>query len=181
MTMIGRVYETEDRASAAVQRLKHSGFPEDSVFLVPSGTPAEAMPGDVPGCQAVIYSRMLAKDSASLVLVRAEFGWGERITRVLNDCGPIYTKDLPVIDRRNPAPFSSFFGMPTLSTRGLSYLSKLFPELTRPDFHFSGLFGMKLLLKSKANWRKSFGLKLLSDRKKNWQKSFGLPLLKGSR
>lgn len=197
MIPIGRIYETEELAIAAFQRLKDTGFPEDCMFLVRPGTAAEAIPGGVTRTHAIMYSRQLAQGSLTLVIVRAQFGWGERVARVLDECGPISTKDLPTIPCRNPAPFSSFFGLPTLSTRGGSYFSKIFPELTRPDFSVSSLVGMKLLSQKKSNWEesfrmkllwrrsgpweKSFGMKLLSRKKRPWTKSFGLPLLTENR
>lgn len=177
MSLVGRIYATEERADAAVQRLKDADFPAEDLFLVRSGASAEAMPDGLTKDQAITYSRMLSDGKSTLVLVNAQFGWGERVTRILNDCGPVSTKDLEPIRPRNPAPFSSFLGLPVLSTRGSSVWSLIFPSLTSPGFHLSEVFGLKLLLPRKQRWEKSFGVDLLAKTKRPWQKSFGMNLL----
>ena len=178
MSLVGRIYSTEERAEAALQRLKDTDFPADDLFLVRSGASVEEMPDGLTKDQAITYSRMLADGQSTLVLVNAQFGWGERVTRILNDCGPVSTKDLEPIKPRNPAPLSSFLGLPVLSTRGRSYWSLIFPPLASPGFHLSEVFGLKLLLPRKQHWEKSFGVELLAKTKRPWRKSFGLPLLK---
>jgi hypothetical protein len=176
MSPIGRMYETEDQARVAMQRLQEEGFGEEIMFLVPPGTTAEAMPAGVPRDQAIAYARRL-EHGHTLLLVRAAFGWGETVSRIMDDCGPVSTRSVPVLRPRNPAPFSNLIGMPTLSTRGRSYFSGMLPELTRPGFSFSSKFGMKLLSQKKGPRDKSFGMKLLSEKKGPWEKSFGIKLL----
>lgn len=178
MSPIGRMYETEAQARIAMQRLQEEGFAEETMFLVYPGTPAEAIPAGVTRDHALSYARMLATGSGVLLLVRAGFGWGETVSKIMDACGPVSTRALPVLKPRNPAPFSRLIGMPTLSTRGRSYFSRMFPELTSPGFHLSSKFGMKLLSEKKGPWEKSFGMKLLKEKKGPWEKSFGLKLLK---
>ncbi len=176
MAPIGRIYETEAQARVAMEMLQDEGFAEDVMTLVPAGTSADAMPAGVPRDQAITYARRL-EGSYTLLLVSAGFGWGARINRVMDACGPVWTGDLPVTKPRNPAPFSKLFGMPTLSTRGRSYFSRMFPELASPGFHLSEKFGMKLLSRKEGPWEKSFGMKLLSRKEGPWEKSFGIKLL----
>jgi len=180
MSFIGRIYETEAQARAAMEKLKEDGFAEETMFLVPPGTTADAMPAGVPRDHAFTYARGIAHGH-TLLLVQAEFGWGETVSQILDACGPVSTRSLPLLRPRNPAPFSNLFGMPTLSTRGRSYFSRALPELTNPGFHASSKFGLKLLSQKKGPWEKSFGLPLLSQKKGPWEKSFGLPLLKRRR
>lgn len=180
MSFIGRMYETEAQARVAMEKLKEDGFAESAMFLVPPGTTAEAMPAGVSRDHAFTYARGI-KHGNTLLLVQTGFGWGETVSRIMDACGPVSTRSLPLLRPRNPTPFSNLIGMPTLSTRGRSYFSKMLPELTSPGFHFSSTFGMKLLSQKKGPWEKSFGLPLLSRKKGTWEKSFGLPLLKKRR
>lgn len=176
MSFIGRIYETEAQARAAMGNLKEDGFAEETMFLVPPGTMADAMPAGVPRDQAFTYARGIAHGH-TLLLVQAAFGWGEKVSQIMDAFGPVSTRSLPMLRPRNPSPFSNLFGMPTLSTRGRSYFSRAFPEQTNPGFHASSKVGMKLLSQTKDTWAKSFGLPLLTQKKGTWEKSFGLPLL----
>jgi hypothetical protein len=180
MSFIGRMYETEAQARDAMEKLKDDGFAEKTMFLVPPGTTAEAMPAGVPRDHAFSYARGI-EHGHTLLLVDAGFGWGETVSQIMDSCGPVSARSLPLLRPRNPAPFSNLIGMPTLSTRGRSYFSRMFPELTAPGFHLSSKFGMKLLSQKKGPWEKSFGMKLLSRKEGPWEKSFGLPLLKKRR
>jgi hypothetical protein len=180
MIPVGRLFETEDQARNAMAKLKAEGFGESIVTLVPAGTSADAMPGDVPRDQAISYARSLAKGH-TLVLVRAGFGWGGTATQILDECGPISRTSLPSVPPRNPSPFSDWIGFPVLSERGRGYFSRVFPELTRPNFSLSAKLGIKLLSERKGPWEKSFGFPLLRQKRGEWEKSFGFPLLKKRR
>jgi hypothetical protein len=180
MVPVGRIFETEAQARVAMEKLNAQGFGPSLMTLVPAGTSADAMPGDVPRDQAIAYARRLEGGNA-LVLVRAGFGWAGTATQILDGCGPILQESLPSLPPRNPSPFSDWIGFPVLSARGRGYFSKIFPELTSPDFSFSSKLGMKLLSERKSPWEKSFGFPLLRSKKGEWEKSFGFPLLKRRR
>ncbi|MCU0975098.1 MAG: general stress protein [Steroidobacteraceae bacterium] len=205
---IVRMYEAEQQARDAVQKLKDEGFPEDQIFLVTprSGNTAEAiaaaiMAGFVLRSHARIYAEGIQR-GRSLVVVRASFGHSQDAIDILNGFGPVDTglrlpKEpsiawdeaaplssafrLPVLIRNSPAPMSRTFGMPPLSKGRTGWLTALFGELTKPDYAFSSVFGMSLLSRNPAPLSSLFGLKTVTSSSGPWKTSFGLPLLIGSR
>jgi hypothetical protein len=132
-------------------------------------------------------ARALA-EGRSLVGVRAGFGQGQTAMNILDGFDPVDTHlvmpesesakldwdeaaplssalGIPTISPNSPAPLSDFLGLPPLSS-GLSFLSRWFRPLSRPDFSLSSMFGMPLL-----------SMKTLSGDKGYGTHSFGLPLL----
>jgi hypothetical protein len=175
-TSMGRMYASSDQAQDAITRLKDIGINESRILFVAPGTDqGEAMKilHSVPASDAFRYARS-AQAGHAVVVVEAFFGQGQYLGEVMNAAGPVSTEDLPIVRERNPAPFSRWIGMPTLSTRGRSYF-KAFGELNH--FSFSSKFGLKLLSNNPAPLSKMLGLKTLSEQKGPWTKSFGFPLL----
>jgi hypothetical protein len=189
MIVYGRTYETLEKARAAVGLLRANQFVEEAIQLVP---PGGKLPSDLPTGHDVAYARRLVVGSC-VVLVRAHFGQGELALQALNGAGPEDPAGIPMVKARNPSPFSDLFGLPTLSRRRVSFLSRVFSPRTRADWAFSSLLGMKLLSGKGAPFSSLLGLKLLSSNptplssllglktlsapKRSWEKSFGFPLL----
>jgi hypothetical protein len=203
------MYETEQQARSAVQKLKDDGFPEDQLFLVTpqSGGTAEAiaaaiMAGFVLRSHAKIYAEGIQR-GRSLVVVRASFGHSQDAIDILESFGPVDSGlrlprepavawdeaapissafRIPVLLRNSPAPVSRMFGMPPLSRGRTTWLAAMFGELGNPHFAFSSLFGLGLLSRNAAPLSSLFGMKTVSASAGPWQTSFGLPLLtKGRR
>jgi hypothetical protein len=203
---IVRMYETEAQAREAVQKLKDEGFTEDSVFLVtprsggeagsPDAIAAAIMAGFVLRSHAKVYARDIQR-GRSLVVVRAPFGYGQLATDLMASCGPVDTGlrlpqepsiawdeaapissafALPVLWRRQPAPFSAFLGLSPLA-RGRSFLSPMFGELGSSKFSLSSVFGLGLLSRNGAPLSSLLGLKTRSGKTGAKTGSFGLPLL----
>ncbi len=205
---IVRMYEAEQQARDAVQKLKDEGFPEDQIFLVTpqSGSSAEAiaaaiMAGFVLRSHAKIYAEGIQR-GRSLVVVRAAFGHSQDAIDILSSFGPVDTglrlpKEpsiawdeaapissalrIPVLIRNSPAPVSRTFGMPPLSRGRTGWLAAIFGELTSPNYAFSSVFGMPLLSRNPAPLSTLFGLKTVTSSSGPWKTSFGLPLLTGRR
>jgi hypothetical protein len=201
---IVRVYESEQQARDAANRLKEEGFPPNEVYLVtplsgeevePATTVSSALlAGRVLGKQAQRYARFV-EGGRSLVAVCPPFGYAQLAMNILADHGPIETEPRPpqpssmawdeaapfssafqlrTIQRNQPAPFSSLLGLGTLSRGGRSFFATLFGELTDPHF---ALFGRITLSPEPAPLSSLFGLKILSVSREPWRSSFGLPLL----
>ena len=138
-------------------------------------------------------------EGRSLVGVRTGFGQGQAAMDILDGFDPVDTHlvmpesesakldwddaaplssalGIPTISRNAPAPLSEFLGLPPLS-KGLSFLSRWFPPLSRPTFSLSSMFGMPLLSKNPAPLSSVTGMKTLSGEKGYGTHSFGLPLL----
>ncbi len=87
---------------------------------------------------------------------------------------------LPVLIRNMPAPLSEqTLGIPVLS-RGRSFFSRRYAELTAPDYSFSARFGWPLLSGKPAPLSSALGLPTKTRRQAPWRSSFGLPLLSGN-
>lgn len=113
------------------------------------------------------------------------------------------TSDLPESSRRSErakaasaAPLSTLFGLRVLSKDRPSFLSKMFPPLTRHNWALSSKFGMKMLSSNAAplssmigfptktagsgtGWTRSLGFRILSKNKAPLSSFFGIPLLSG--
>lgn len=176
MTSIGRMYETEEKAQDAARRLKEDGFLANTIAVVAPGSRAGAIPRSVPRNQAIAYSRALAAGHW-LVVVEAPFNWGQVATGHLLDAGPVHPRGVPMLRPRNPTPFSNFIGFPPLSSRGRSYFSGIFPELSNPRFSFSSMLGMKLLSRNAAPLSSMVGLKTVSSSKGSYRPVLPFPLL----
>jgi hypothetical protein len=180
MTSIGRMYETEEKAQDAARRLREDGFLANTIAVVAPGSRAGAIPRSVPRDQAIAYSRALAAGQW-LVVVEAPFNWGQVATGHLLDAGPVSTAGVPSVRPRNPSPFSDFIGFPTLSTRGRSYLSRIFPELASPHFAFSSMLGMKMVSSSRGPYRPVIPFPVLSRSSGPYRPVVPFPLLTRSR
>lgn len=176
----GRMYATEDQARGAVDGLRAYGIGEDRIILLSPLTDNEEALRRMPTVQATAC-RLGVERGNYLVAVEPYFGEGQSVERIMDSFGPVDGGSLPYVEPPNPSPFSDLLGFPTLSTRGRSYFSATFPELTSPDFHFSSKLGMKLLKERKGSWNSSFGIPLLKQPKANRSTSFGLPLLTKSK
>ena len=202
---IVRVYESEQQARDAANRLKEEGFSPDEVYLVtplsgeevdPAATVSSALlAGRVLGKQAQRYAQFV-EGGHSFVAVLPPFGYAQLAMNILAEHGPIETEPRPpqrssmawdegapfssafqlrTIQRNQPAPFSSLLGLGTVSRGGRSFFATLFGELTDPHF---ALFGRSSLSSRAAPLSSLVGLKTLSGRSgPSWRSSFGLPML----
>lgn len=176
MIPIGRMYATEERARDAARRLREDGFPENLIAVVAPGAGASALPRSVPRNQAIAYARGL-EAGHWVVVVDPPFNWGQEATWNLVAAGPVDPVGVPRVRSRNPAPFSDFIGFPTLSNRGRSYLSGVFPELANPRFSFSSMLGMKMLSRNPTPLSSMVGLKSVSSSRGPYRPVLPLPLL----
>ena len=150
------------------------------------------------------YRRIITENvqhGYAAVLVKPGYGFGARAKAVLDSCNPVDV-ELPEQKAPQPAPFSEFLGIPTLTDTkprvrliprpsGTSFGFGLLSTNPAPLSSLLGLkvlsngpdnssFGLPLLSRPKSNWTSSFGLPLLSKPKSQWTSSFGLPLLSES-
>jgi hypothetical protein len=198
MACIGRLYSTEEDALKAVQALSEAGFEPGAMLHVSPDPDGEAVsPGELRemasargglgGTLAIIYSRAL-QAGRHLVLVNAQFGFGQDAESALESANPVDPGGTESASDRAASPFSDLLGMPVLSDRGLSIFSRLFPSLTRSDFYlfggrlrnnptpFSNMIRLKPLT-TKPMGDSSMGMPLLKRTKRPWTSSFGIPLL----
>lgn len=176
MIPIGRMYATEEGAADAARRLREDGFAGDTIAVVAPGSGAGSIPRSVPRNQAIAWGRGLAAGHW-LVVVEAPFNWGQVATAHLLAAGPVDPVGVGRVRPRNPTPFSDFIGFPVLSTRGLSYFSRMFPGLTRSDFAFSSMLGMKMVSSSSGPYRPVIPFPLLSRSSGSYRPIIPFPLL----
>ena len=179
MTVTVRMYESEQQAHDAAQRLVEVGFPEDKILLV---TPTSAAGGEAEVVRSAVATGLLPggygglctqalQRGRSVVAVEAVFGRGQLARDALESFAPVDTEQLPAPSTRNPAPLSDALGIPTL-TRGLP-----FAALTDSRFALSSLYGLRLLSWNPAPLSSLLGMKTLSKPKRPWVSSLGLKLL----
>lgn len=201
---IVRVYESDHQARDAANKLKEEGFPTDEVFLVTPASGEEAgaptaisgalLAGHALGKHARRYAAYV-EEGRSFVAIRPPYGYSQLAINILAGYGPVETEPRPpqrsstawdeaaplssalqlrTIKRNQPAPFSNTLGLSILSSGGRSAFSKMFGELTSPDF---ALFGRSHLVHEAAPLSSFFRLKTLTRSEGPWRRSFGLPLL----
>jgi len=181
MLPIGRIYDTEQKARNAVQKLQEAGVAPDRVSFLSPGHGAnadavEAASPNLPAGHAIVYGRALSKGH-HVVLVQSFFGQGGRLGSILNSCDPMDSRDLPLIRARNASPFSDLFRIPTLSRSRQTTMARIFPALSSPSFAFSSKFGLKLLSSNAAPLSSMFKIKLLSANPAPLSSVFKLKLL----
>jgi hypothetical protein len=202
---IVRMYETEEQARGAVDKLREEGFPEDRIFLVTPAAGGEEgsaeaianaiMAGYILRSHAKVYAQGIVA-GRSLALIHPPFGYGMLATQILDSYGPMDSglevppKPLPKWDeaaplssailaptviRNAPAPFSAMLGLSPLKT-GRSVFSSIFGELASPNY---AVFGASRLSHQAAPLSSMFGLKILSTQPGGaaWTRSLGLPML----
>ena len=122
---IVRMYDTADKASAAVAKLKGWGLTSDliSVISVAAAGSADAlqkalMSANIVRDHATIYARSAAAGS-TIVVVRAPFGVGVVTGDILDSCHPISKSDPTDISDGptwdDAAPLSSALHLPVIS------------------------------------------------------------------
>lgn len=190
-----RMYETEQQALVAFNKLKEDGFPTNTILLVTPGANAEAVLGFTLGSSdAKILAQSLER-GRSIVLVRAAFGFGQAAINILESCGPVDSHLLappmdtaaweeagaplstalqwPVLKRNEPAPFSDFLGIPLISSREGSEPT-LISKFSGSSIELS--FGYRLLSSKATPLSSLFGLETLMGQAGPADFSFGLPL-----
>ncbi|NJK87937.1 MAG: hypothetical protein HC923_00100 [Myxococcales bacterium] len=108
------------------------------------------------------------KKGRALVVMHSGFGWAAHDLQIMEEFGPVGTLELPDVIER-PMLFSDMFGLPLLwrFTPAVTLESdyKVTPNLlTNVATPLSSLFGMRVLSKSKKDWKTSFGIPLLSNK-----------------
>ena len=199
-----RMYETEQKAQAAITQLKKGGFPENAIHLVTPGARGDAILGYMIGNDTRVYAENLAL-GRSFVLVRAAFGSGQAAIDILDSCGPIDSDLLApaqpancweeavtplstamqwqVLKQNDPAPFSRWMGFPLLSKGDKpAPLSKwlgspLLSKQSEPG-PFSSRMGFPLL-SPEVSLSQYFGLDLLSPEATPLSSRLGLETLVG--
>lgn len=180
MIPIGRMYASEERAKDAARRLQEDGFAQSTIAVVAPGSGPRAIPRSVPKNQAIAYNRGM-EAGHWLVVVEAPFNWGQVATGHLLEAGPVTPVGVPMVSPRNPSPFSDWIGLPTLSTRGRSYLSRIFPELSNPRFALSSMLGMKMLSSARGAYKPVVPGPVLSRSGGSYKPVIPFPLLTRSR
>ena len=189
-----RMYETEQQALTAVEKLKEDGFPNNAILMVTPGADGERVLGFTLGDDAKVLVQSL-KRGRSIVLVRAAFGFGQAAINILDSCGPVDTELLappmtaaaweeagaplstalqwPVLKCNEPAPFSDFLGIPLLSSCEGSEPTMI-SKFSGSSIELS--FGYRLLSSKAAPLSSLLGLDTLLDKVGTGESSFGLPL-----
>ncbi len=180
---IVRMYDTADKATAAVKKLKGWGLTDDliSVINVAATGPGDAlhkalMAAYIVRDNATVYARAAAS-AAAIVVARAPFGVGVVTREILNSCHPISTSDPtdisdgPTWDDATPlssalhlpviTPWRPMGGIPSGSGSTRTTCSQLgIPELTASSAPTTeGM--MKLLSDSKTPFSSLLNLPLL--------------------
>lgn len=193
---IVRLYDSTERALAAVRSLQKAGFREDDIDLVTSASTAPPGAGSEDPITARIAAGYVLKSKAriyadgvrrggSLVIVRAHLGSGRLATKLLERQSPI-DAGVPLVEDPAPqwdeaAPFSSMLQLPVKvnSTAPFSAFWVL-PVLTKRRTICS-LLGLPELTQRGWTFSQALGLPLLSRRSTPFSSMFGLPLLTGRR
>ncbi|MFK8015138.1 MAG: hypothetical protein AB8G17_06825 [Gammaproteobacteria bacterium] len=168
MTDNARIFETEDQAHNAIERLVAGGFNKsDTLLLTPSTGNHEGavMAAIADGFMPSAYRRSITQSleqGRSVVAITPPFGSAQLAAEILEECNPVDTDSIPEISYSNPTPLSDFLGIPALSNvRSTTTVSN------RTTFSSSSLLSKKTTI---------FGFKTLTDNKSK-SSSFGLPLL----
>lgn len=167
---IVRMYDSSEKAAAAVAALRNWGFTDDMITVVAAGAHASETAvvdaiaaGYVQRFQAKHYAEGVAKGQTA-VIVRAPFAKGEAAQYFLNCAGPVSKADAfrePGLARWDDgAPVSSAFhipvlskwrpfgGMPCVTKNGSTLCSKLgLPEVSADDRPTTEKLGLPMLSK----------------------------------
>jgi hypothetical protein len=205
-TLVIGVFRSEEAASAADAALAQEGFTERRVIRAEgeSDAPARAATADgyLPRSMARAYGALLA-EGATIAVVKAPFGEGGAAEATMR-AAEGYEAPPASPPPRDPAPFSTAFGIPVL-TRARSR-TELMSRWSFSDFLgiplLSGKaaplssamgapvltsdarerekrtsFGMPILTRNPAPLSSSVGMPILVSGKRPWTSSFGMPLL----
>jgi len=201
-----RMYETGSQASDAVIKLQEDGFPHDTLCQVIPGVSAGESRDNLAAALAAgfihpnDFDKLLQAliSGRCLVMVNAAFGFGQAAVNILDSCGPVSTDLLPpprlpvegdkaapfssamqwsVLKRDQPAPFSSWLGLKTLSATSEMNRSFGFPLLSDNPAPLSSLTGLKILMPTPDLGHSSFGWPLLMDEVAPLSSRLGFPLL----
>jgi hypothetical protein len=120
---IVRIFASAGKAAEAVSSLKDWGFTSDQITCVSAATADEAtkdlMAAYVLKARAQVYAQEIAKGMTAVV-VAAPMGTGGAAVFLLNEAGPVSTRD-PLEELKRgfmwdeAAPFSSTFRLPLIS------------------------------------------------------------------
>jgi len=181
---IVRMYETEQQATHAYNKLRAWGFTDEVTNLVASGVGslpdilAAIMAGYVLRADAEIYAQGVHRGLA-LVSVRAPFGTGKYAAEILDRLDPVDSGVKEVINRGliwdEDAPVSSALHLPTIS-HGAAPFSN-FWGLGVPMYRrtLSGVLGIPELVDSESSL--SRGMAHLSDNPAPLSSLLHIPLL----
>jgi hypothetical protein len=195
---ICRMYDSQERATAAAQELRRNPFKrftEIHVLTRNGGPIAEPGQADLPleGIVAALMKAMILKSEAqiyargilrggTLVCVHAPFGSALTATQVLDKYGPIdsgYTEPREELLQWDEAtPCSSALRMPVLLPDSATF-SRFWnvPPLIKGGVTTSSSIGLPELKRSTRNYAPSIPLPLLSKRGTWLSSMLGLPLL----
>jgi hypothetical protein len=181
-SIITRLYDSNDTASAAVAALKKDYFPARDIATIDgSGDAFAALTAfGVAKTAAKAFAAKLAQ-GGSAVVVRASFGSAEEALTILSRFGPTKVMIPDTYDSADmAAPFSDTFGFPVLSSNptplssllGLPVLrqGKSTTQLMDNPAPLSKLFGLPLLKRDKSTTK-------LINNPGPLSRSIGLPLL----
>jgi MFS family permease len=182
---LSRLYNNAEDAAGAVKELRDAGFGADSITLVTSESgyiSAETMRdrgiirAHAENCAAAV------KAGGALVIINPVLGLGQLATDLLLRPRAADTGPSSVQHEGEPwdpaAPFSSAFFMPVKLDRPapLSHVANI-PTLTKPGWHVSDLFGLKMLTHNPAPLSSAINAKTKSDNPAPLSSLLRLPLL----
>lgn len=178
MFPVTRLFESEQTASDAVDKLVAGDVPRDSIAVLGASQGDTSASIDAAIEQGVVMSghrgalQKALSNGRSIVSVSPEYGRGRFVEITLEQSGAVDTRSLPDYLPDAAAPFSDFLGLPVL-TSGKSHLT-LF------DFDGTSSFGLRFLSKKAAPLSSMFGLKVLSSGKGSVAKGSAVESMSGT-
>ncbi len=187
---IVRVYDSEAKAQQAVDGLLRKGFGADLMNLVAPRDPAQSLEDIAAAIRAGYVLKGYAKAYAAcvargltVVSMRAPFGTGVVVTRVMDAAGPV-PSGVPEQHEAGPtwdeaAPLSSALNLPVL-TQGSPTFSGLWllPLVLREGKRSGTLFPVNFKRGHQAApFSALLGLPLLSKKRWTFSSLLGMPLL----
>jgi len=196
---IVRMYDSVEKAKAALAGLKNWGFEDELLNLVTAGSVPRAnapvgAASDDPLLSAIMSGYVLKSDARvyaegirrglTLVSVVAPFGTGGVAIEILERSGPVDSglppddsDPMPMWD--DAAPMSSALSMPVLS-KNLTPFSSFWamPAITRKGGTLSGLLGIPSVSSSGWSFSGALGMPALSKNPAPFSSLLNLPLLR---
>ena len=195
--IITRLYDSSSRLSALENDLKSNSFKYAVVTAGRSSSEeiaAALLKAGVSRAEAATYADYLKKGGA-VVAAHAEFGYGAKLTKILDGYGPnpisLQSSSLRAADQSDAAPFSNMIHAPVLLDTSGPYKSysgdlllvdsdKTFsgtPLVISSDGPYQSFSGTPLLLDSSGPYKSFSGTPLLLDTSGPYKSYSGEPLL----
>lgn len=177
MTSVVRIFETEEAAKAASEKLLKVRLTEHKILVASALAGQEEAAvvsavndGFLPGGHGAVSLKHL-REGRTLIAVNCPYGRARQATEILEGSGSVHNDTLKDYVPDSPDLFSDLAGVPTLVNARAS------DSLTSHSFSLSSMFGLPLLARAASPLSSLFGLKPVSASKGSKTTSFGLPLL----